>query len=132
VPRPLVLFVPLRRLRPREQDRRRPALAALEARCTKWTRTMTDKDKKNQKHKSPHPVVHHASSATSAGLRLSCFLGRSRLSGTKRTRSLGTAARVSTPLPPPCVGAFFLLFSRGQCRQLIRPRTPGVISPALR
>ena len=35
VPRLLVLFVPLRRLRPREQDRRRPALAALEARCTK-------------------------------------------------------------------------------------------------
>jgi len=34
VPRPLVLFAPLRRLRPRGQDTRRPALAALEARCT--------------------------------------------------------------------------------------------------
>jgi hypothetical protein len=32
-----------------------------------WTRTMTDKDKKNKKHKSPHPLVHRASSAASAG-----------------------------------------------------------------
>jgi hypothetical protein len=115
VPRPLVLFAPLRRLRPRGQDTRRPALAALEARCTKgcgllcflfflslsvivlvqWTRTITDKDKKNKKHKSPHPVVHRASSAASAGLRLSCPLGRSRLSGAKRTRGLGTAAQRS-------------------------------------
>jgi len=65
------------------------------AALTGWTRTITDKDKKNKKHKSPHPVVHRASSAASAGLRLSCPLGRSRLSGAKRTRGLGTAAQRS-------------------------------------